>query len=130
MLIHVDDLVVARRVHLEKRLHQTDTGIVENAVQRAELLDGEVHHRLDLVGFRYVDLERKGLDVLPRELRGHLHGSVVIEVGDDDVRALRGEREARLVADAARPARDDDRSFYQFHDYLPSRIAFSNTSTQ
>src|SRR5690606_16697924 len=60
----------------------------------------------------------ESLDAFLPELVSGVARPLEIEVGDDDVRSLRGERAGCVVADAAGAAGDDDRLLLELHGFL------------
>ncbi len=125
MLIDADDLVIGRRIHLQKGFGRRNAGIVEDAVERAEGRHGEFDHGLDLGGIGDIDLEGFGFDAKPGRLCRHSLGAGLVEIGDDQVGALGRKGEGGFFTDAAGAAGDDNDLVLQFHSlrstYPPSR---------
>ena len=75
-----------------------DPGIVEHDVQASEALEGEGHHRHDLVGLAHIGMSKGGL--LP-EIGHERLPPISVDVGDHDPGAL-GEKSSRPFRDRYR----------------------------
>ena len=77
-------------------------------VEAAVLEHRAPRHLDDCLLARHVDVDGEcaAKPVRGNDLLGHLLGAVEVEIGDDDVRAARGEARAGGAADAARSAGD------------------------
>jgi hypothetical protein len=103
--VDVDDLLGHLVGLLEHRAERHDAGVVDQHVDRADGRDlGEERRPRGRVG----DVELGGDDALA-DLLGDRAGQVGVPVADGDLGALAGEPLGSGAADAAGPARDDER---------------------
>ncbi len=83
-----------------------DAGVVDQHVERAELLLGGCEECVERVSVGHVERQR---DRARSELGGGLTGGVVVDVADRDLHPLAQQRLGGGPSDPARGARDSDR---------------------
>jgi len=86
--------------------------IVHDAVESAEARDRVLHHRVDLLAPGDVGREGPGSRA---DLSRHLLSGAPVHVGDQHLRALRGEAPAHRRAEAGAAAGYDDRFVLETH---------------
>src|SRR4029079_14848882 len=99
-----DDRVPVVVAHLEEKVVADDSRARDQHVERAAVRDRRLRRGLDLLELRHVAANRMTADLLRSLL-----GAALVEVRDDDRRALRGEPLRSCGADALRAARHQHR---------------------
>ena len=92
----------------EFRARQRGAGRIEQKIDAAEAVDGEVHHVVDGGALGDVDSERQRLAADLVDLLGGLFDAFFVDVGAHHIGALAGENQRGRPSDAAGGAGDDD----------------------
>ena len=84
-----------------------ERGVVHGDIEAAVLLDRGGDHGLDLLALRDVDLDERGFAAIGDDVVDDGLALLLVEVGDDDLRAGLGEEAGRGLAHALCSAGDD-----------------------
>ena len=102
------DLVNASTVIVAQRLGQGIRGVVHHHVDAAELVDGALHERAEVVDVAQMRRYADGLAAEITQVRGGLFAGVGLAAGHHHARAGEDEAFGQRQADAAGAARHDD----------------------
>ncbi len=91
-------------------------GVVHQDIYPPKCLDGPIHHELDVRGLGYVDLGGDCLASELADLSGHLRNLLLLDVGEQHVRAFGGELKGNGSTEALGGACDDGDVALESHD--------------
>ncbi len=100
---------------LQHWLVDADASVVDQHVNPPVLIEGRLHHGLDLLFVRYVAVDKEGVAARLADLLGRLLARFLVPVDDHNLGAFFGEDLGNSPADALARTGDDGNFVFKFH---------------